>query len=242
MAKVAFITLSNEGYIDYTLNCIASMRRLGSDGVALAERLVCYSIGTACHERLMKAGCRSVLIDDESNTDFQRFREGKWPEIAAYKLEIISRCLETSDFVCYTDGDIVYEDAGAIEDCVARAATGSLDLLVQNDSATRRDDDHSNICAGFMTIRSNETMRKIFHPESVRPLVNRRFCDQLYINNFVKQRVRFGVLPFAEYPNGWYFYEYPDNEKAKLVHFNYVVGGLKRSRMIKHGKWYLNEG
>ena len=46
--KVKFITLTNDGYIDYTLNCLKSLELIN-----FKNDLYCYSIGSKSHETLL---------------------------------------------------------------------------------------------------------------------------------------------------------------------------------------------
>jgi len=237
--RVGFITLSNEGYVDYTLNSILSLRRLGDGGQDLAKKLICYSIGAKCHEALLAAGCRSILIDDEEHSGFQKFREGAWAGVVRYKFEAMSRELLANEFVCFSDGDIVFESTDFLDDCVARMVRDDVELVIQNDTSNHDDDDHAILCSGFMMIRSTQATRDAFCFEKVAPTVDEEFCDQLYLNSVIRNLLRLSVLPLESYPNGSYFQAFGASPKAKMYHFNYLVGHQKREVMKSVGKWYV---
>jgi hypothetical protein len=237
--RVSFITLSNEGYLDYTLNSVLSLRMLGERGSRLAERLVCYSVGRECHESLQAAGCRSVLIDDEEHSGFQVFRQGAWAGIVKHKFDAISRELLKREFVCFADGDIVFESTDFLNDCAERMIREDVELVIQNDTGSYQDEDHAMLCSGFMMIRSTPNTREAFSVETVLPAVDEDFCDQLYLNAVIRHSVKTSVLPLELYPNGSYFQKFGPSPKAKIYHFNYLVGHQKRGEMVKAGKWYL---
>jgi hypothetical protein len=211
---------------------------LGKKGEALASTMVCYSLGKDCHEQLQAAGLRSMLIEDEDYSEFQIFREGGWSEVVKYKFEAISRELETNEFVCFTDGDIVFESADFLEECIARIEEEKAELLIQNDAASLRNDDHSNLCSGFMLIRSTAKTRAAFAFDAIRELVDEKFSDQLYVNNTIRNLVRTSVLPLEVFPNGAFLHAYGPPPSAKLLHFNYLVGHRKQAMMKRLARWY----
>jgi hypothetical protein len=223
--EVGFITLSNEGYLDYTLNCFRSLQRLGGRGRKLAGKLVCYSVGRACHERMVAEGIRSVMIDDEEHSGLQIFRQRGWAGVVKHKFEAISRELLKNEFVLFSDGDIVFESTDFVDDCLARMI---------------REDDHSVLCSGFMMIRSTKNTREAFSMATMSPVVDEEFCDQLYLNEVIRNAVRTSVLPLAEYPNGAWLQQFGPDPRAKVYHFNYLVGHQKKETMRASGKWYLS--
>ncbi|MEL7162207.1 MAG: putative nucleotide-diphospho-sugar transferase, partial [Bacteroidota bacterium] len=194
--KVTFITLTNSGYLPYTLNCLKSLREIGVD------ELKCYAIGNKAYRRISRVNATAECIRDEANTDFQVFRRGDWAQVTFYKFEIIHANLRTSDFVCFTDGDIVFKDARVLDYC--RENIGGHDLLIQNDSMD--DASGENLCSGFMFIRSNPATLRYFDPEYVKAnsKITEGWDDQVYVNQ-IKDRLRFGLLPLALFPNGKYF-------------------------------------
>ena len=77
---VKFITLTNTGYIDYTLNCLKSLENIKCD-----IKLHCYCIGKIGCDRLIENGYLCSSIDNESNSNFQKFRTGNWSNITFNK-------------------------------------------------------------------------------------------------------------------------------------------------------------
>jgi hypothetical protein len=96
--KLAFITLTNSGYINYTLNCLKSLERISTQILPVS-----YCFGAEGHNRLLANGYRSVFLkdDDTKNTEFQTFRKGNWSNITFKKLEVIYENLIVNDFVLF---------------------------------------------------------------------------------------------------------------------------------------------
>lgn len=193
----------------------------------------CYAIGQGAFKALSQQHIETQLIDDEINTKFQLFRQGQWANVTYYKFEIIHENLQNYDYVCYTDGDIVFEDAHFYQYCIDHI--GQYDLLIQND--TMSDHDDSELCSGFMFIKSNVNTLKLFDPVYVKKNSNIHvgWDDQVYINT-VKRELQFKMLPLKLFPNGQYYrHNYP-TLKPLLIHFNYVVGHEKSYQMIRYNR------
>ena len=225
--RIAFITLTNKGYLSYTLNCLESLRKIR------ANKLHTYCIGRDAFETIERRRFQASLIDDESSTDFQTFRVGNWADVIFYKFRIIHENLLKYDFVCFTDGDIVYKDPAFMEYCEEQI--GEHDLLIQND--TQDDNSDENLCSGFMFIKSNSKTKKLFDPSVVRERANvsEGWGDQIYIND-QKGQVSFKTLPLDLFPNGKYYIENREKIRPYLIHFNYLIGHSKASLMIRYGE------
>ena len=105
LEEIKFITLTNSGYINYTLNCLESLKQINSK-----IDLHCYCIGKEGCNILKDKGYTCSLIDEEQNSNFQSFRTGNWSNITYNKFTIIHENLLKYKYVCLTDGDIVYEN------------------------------------------------------------------------------------------------------------------------------------
>jgi len=231
---IAFITLSNTGYINYTLNCYESLKRLN-----MSQLLKTYVIGKDGYEIINNCGYICSLIDDEVNSNFQKFREGNWSDITFYKFHIIYENLQKYKYVCFTDGDIVFENKDIFE--YLKNKIESFDILIQND--TNIDNNNSNLCSGFMFINSNENTLSIFNPENVKLYKkSSNWGDQKYINE-IKKNINYKLLPLELFPNGKYYFNNKNtNFEPYLIHFNWVIGHNKEKKMREYKKWYLNNG
>lgn len=228
--SIAFITLTNSGYIEYTLNCIQSLINIRADVL-----LHCYCIGRKGHDILLDNGFWSTSIDTELNSNFQTYRRGNWSNITHNKFTIIHDNLLTHDYVCFTDGDIVFERKNFMSFLLR--TIGKHDMLIQNDSMY--DSDASNLCSGFMFIRSNPTTISLFDPwNTVEDKDSMGWDDQVYINE-IKHRLNFKTLPLDLFPNGKYYFKNVAKIRPYLIHFNWLFGHSKRVQMEKYRKWYL---
>jgi len=226
---IALITLTNKGYLNYTFNCIKSLELLGLEG-----RIKCYAIGQEAFEALNLKGIETELIRDENNTEFQFYKRGNWAVITYYKLEIIHNNLQQHEFVCYTDGDIVFEDAKFLQYCIDNL--GNSDILIQND--TMSDSSDRILCAGFIFIKSNPNTLKYFDPKYVKinSTVDEKWDDQIYINS-VKNDLNFKLLPLNLFPNGKYYRKNHTILKPLLIHFNWAIGHEKSYHLIRYKKY-----
>ena len=225
---IAFITLTNNGYIDYTLNCLQSL-----DRISMKQPLHVYCIGDKGYSVLQAKNVSCDLIQTNDNiTEIQEFRRKKWSNITYYKFEIIYKNLLNHKFVCITDGDIVYENNQMFDYLLQNIDDN--DLLIQSECISDND-----LCSGFMFIQSNETTRSIFHPDNVEKYRNvEGWDDQIYVNS-MKYNLKYKKLPLKLFPSGNYFYTYSDIiDHPFLIHFNWVIGNEKKTRMAKYNKWF----
>lgn len=229
--EIKFITLTNDGYINYTLNCLKSLENIGFEGT-----LKCYAIGKAATKTLTDKGYDAEILESTSNGDnqFRIYRKPGWNAIMKRKFDIIHKHLLTHQFVCFTDGDIVFCKKDFLDFC--RKEIGEADLLIQND--TMVDGLKKNLCAGFMFIKSTETTRRIFEPNEATRNIGPAWDDQKYVN-WNKNKMKIKLLPLALFPNGRYYYKNCQRIDPKMIHFNWVQGHVKMGKMKRHKKWFL---
>ena len=228
-----FITLTNTGYIDYTLNCLESLKK-----IEFKNDLICYVIGNEGFNVLNKKGYKCNLINEEQNSNFQIFRRGNWADITFHKFTIIYENLLKYKYVCFTDGDIVYENNDFLN--YLKKNIENYDMLVQSEGDEY--DKYEDYCTGFMFIKSNQTTLDIFNPETViKYKKQEQWDDQIYLNE-VKTKINYKKLPLNLFPNGKYYYNNNnENLRPYLIHFNWVEGHEKKNRMKKYNKWYNNK-
>jgi len=225
--NISFITLTNNGYLDYTLNCLKSVEL-----AAIKTKLKVYCIGEQGVTILQNKGITSNLINDKYALDFQKFRSNNWSNVVFHKFKIIYDNLLNNEYVCITDGDIVYEN-NCIFDYLLKNIKDN-DMLIQSEGITRND-----LCSGFMFIKSNQNTISLFNPNNVERYRNTvGWGDQIYVNS-IKDKLKYKKLPLPLFPTGKYFYQYSGEINPYLIHFNWVVGHEKRNKMIKYNKWYM---
>ena len=227
---IAFITLTNNGYIEYTENCLKSIEKLDSN-----INLNCYCIGKTGQEYLINKGYNCSLIDEEENSNFQIFRQGNWSNITFNKFTIIYENLLKYKYVCITDGDIVYENSSFLQYLFDNIE--SNDMLIQTEYV---DEQNYILCSGFMFIQSNYNTLHFFNPMYLEHKKNTiGWDDQIYINNH-KHKLKYKMLPIELFPNGKYYYNNSANINPYLIHFNWIVGHEKKEKMRTYDKWYLD--
>jgi hypothetical protein len=226
--NVAFITLTNSGYIDYTLNCLESLKHIHSK-----MNLTSYCLGIDGYNKLNKHGYACHLLEDEINSNFQTYKNGNWSNITFYKFHIIYENLLQYRFVCFTDGDIVFENNIFIDFLMDNIEDN--DLLIQSEGPYLDD-----VCTGFMFIQSNPKTLSLFNPNNIEQFKNKPgWDDQVYVNN-IKHLLKYKKLPLSLFPTGNYYYKYSDQIKPYMIHFNWIIGHEKKQKMIYYNKWLIN--
>jgi hypothetical protein len=229
--EIAFITVTNAGYLIYTKNCLKSLKNSDSD-----INLKCYCIGKVAHNELKSGSVDVHFFNDEKCTTFQRFRSGNWSNVTHYKFKAIHENLQKYKYVCITDGDIVYKDKRFIKYCMENI--GDHDILIQNDTMTDEFGGEILLCTGFMFIKSNNLTKSVFDPVKTESNISRvGWDDQIYINE-IKKKINYKLLPLSLFPNGRYFYKNHENIKPYMIHFNWLIGHDKFYKMKKHGEWF----
>jgi len=228
--NIAFITLTNTGYIDYTLNCLKSL-----ENICMKTPLKSYCIGEEGYNILKNKNvlCEFIHDNDPEASKFQEFKNTNWNNIMYYKFKLIYNNLLNHEYVCITDGDIVYENNTLFHYLLDNIDDN--ELLIQSEGLDVKNID--TLCAGFMFIKSNKNTLALFNPENVLYTTDKIWDDQIYVNS-IKNKLKYKILPLPLFPNGKYYYHYNATIKPYLIHFNWVVGNKKQKMMIQYNKWY----
>jgi len=227
--NVKFITLTNTGYIDYTLNCLKSLELIN-----FKNTLHCYVLGQEGHNILQSHGYKSILLkSDDKDTHFTKHKSENWNSITKRKFEIIYNELIENKFVCITDGDIVFLNQNFMNYCLDYIQDN--DLVIQNDKM--HDSKCDGLCSGFMFIKSSKKTIDLFNPQNIRGTNIKSWDDQKYVNK-IKSKLKYIVLPLALFPNGKYYMRNHKKLKPMMIHFNWLIGQHKKRYMIKYNKWY----
>ena len=226
-----FITLTNDGYVDYTLNCLASLNKLN-----LADQLNCYCLGEKCYMKLKKNNYNVSLLPYEQREDreFNEFRKGNWHNITKRKFDIIYANLKKYNFVCITDGDIVFLNKDFLKFCYNYIR--NYDLLICNDQM--EDKSNKNLCSGFMVIKSSDKTISLFDPRISSVDAQDGWGDQIYLNQ-IKNKIKYKTLPLNLFPNGKFFKKNHSRINPYMIHFNFVIGHNKKKFMQDYNYWFL---
>ena len=114
MENISFITLTNEGYKHYTLNCLTSLKKIG-----LGEKLKVYCLGDNAYQDIKTNHNNCIKMENSDNLDKMfSYNDKGWNLITYNKFNIIHKELLENEFVCFTDGDIVYENNDIFKYCL----------------------------------------------------------------------------------------------------------------------------
>lgn len=235
--KTIITTVTNYGYLFYTLNMLKSLKPFGLDKKVF---LVCIDKKGA--NVLKTLGYNVFCIDDGELSKFSPWNTKGYDKICYLKLELIYRILSLNKNILLVDGDLVFL-RNPLDDINWWLQETYIDVHIQNDSL--ENSNKANMCTGYMLIKSNEKMIKLYDCVSEQGRKKYLECafdnnDQSYFNKFVKPYCTFQALTLMKYPNGQAFYNQPSRkETAVLIHFNWVHGHIKMAKMKEYKMWLL---
>ncbi len=236
--KTIITTLTNFGYILYTLNMLKSLKQFGLD-----KNVFIVCIDTKSSVILQKLGYKTFCIDDSELGVFCPWNTKGYDKICFLKLELIYRLLSLNKNVILIDGDIVFRK-NPYDDINAFINDTKYDVWIQNDSL--EDNNMIYMCTGYMFIKTNDKLINLYDCVSAKGRKKYLRCafnnnDQTYFNRYVKPYCLTYGLPLEKYPNGQMYYaNYKKiDDLAILVHFNWVTGHDKMAKMKEHKMWLL---
>lgn len=240
--KTIITTVTNYGYLLYTLNMLKSLKQFGLD-----NKIFVVCIDKKGAKILKKLGYNVFCIEDSTEQKelgkFCPWNTKGYDKICYLKLELIYRILFLNKNVLLIDGDIVFRK-DLMEDMRKWWSDNIYDVWIQNDAQENRNT--KNMCTGYMFIKTSDRLIELYDCVSEKGQKKYITCafdnnDQTYFNNFVKPGCIFSALPLQFYPNGKMYYDNTDElkDKAVLVHFNWVQGHLKMAKMKEHKLWLL---
>jgi hypothetical protein len=235
--KTVITTVTNYGYLLYTLNMLKSLKPFGLD-----KKVLVVCIDKKGSSILKRLGYNVFCIDDNELGKFSPWNTKGYDKICYLKLELIYRILSLNKNVLLIDGDIVFLK-DPLPDITWWVEEKYIDVHIQNDSLENHNT--NNLCTGYMLIKSNEKMIDLYDCVSEAGQKKYMTCafdnnDQSYFNKFVKPNCTFQALTLMKYPNGKAFYNTPSRkDNAVLVHFNWVHGHIKMAKMKEHKMWLL---
>tara|TARA_A100001035_G_scaffold52023_2_gene37963 strand:+ start:34395 stop:35108 length:714 start_codon:yes stop_codon:yes gene_type:complete len=234
---IRFITLTNKGYTEFTLNLLLSF-----ENANIQEQLTVYCIDDYSYNFFQKKGYFVEKVEhsfNESLNDISKWRSYQFNKIMFLKLSIIYQNLKKFQKVLFIDGDIFIKKDffKAINEY-----PDNYDILAQLDNDANSDSPIKTLCAGLMLINSNKTTLKLFNPKKISYFKKRRknflFDDQKHINlNIHKLNVKF--LDPKLFPNGSYFYKNYETINPLLIHFNWIENDEKKELMNKFNCWLV---
>ena len=192
MDDVLFCTLTNHGYINYTLNCLKSLEKIG-----MKDKLHVFCIDTSSFDKIKENHNNTFYfkqdIIEEGDKRIFNFSNKKFQQTMILKLMVIYECLKKSKYVLFTDGDIVYYKSGFIEYLVENIKDDNI--LIQNDKSEgvfSKYDGKPVCCAGFMFIKNTPVTLDVFNYNTNNVIFKKYiqsslrksfFDDQIYLRN-----------------------------------------------------------
>lgn len=235
--KTIIITLTNYGYLLYTLNMLKSLMPYGLD-----KKVFVVCIDKKSFNTLQKLGYNCYCIDNKELSRFCAWNTKGYDKICYIKLNIIYSILLLNLNMILIDGDIVFRH-NPLDDISEWLNDKTHDIWVQNDS--NNDSNTNNMCTGYMMIKSNENIVKLYDCISEEGIAKYNKCafdnnDQSYFNVYIKPFCKVKGLPLNKYPNGKVFYDnFEKLNNIILVHFNWIKGHLKMAKIKEHKMWLL---
>jgi len=235
--KTIITTITNYGYLLYTLNMLKSLKQFNLDKKVL---VVCIDNKSA--DVLRRLQYNVVCIGNLELSKMSAWNTPGYDKICYLKLEVIYKVLSLGANIVLVDGDIVFLK-NPLNDINWWLQETAIDIHIQNDSLENTNT--TNMCTGYMLIKSNNKTITLYDCISEEGLKKYRECafdnnDQTYFNKFVKPYCTFKSISLMNYPNGQLFYNEPVRKhNAVLVHFNWIKGHLKMAKIKEHKMWLL---
>lgn len=238
--KTVLTTVTNYGYLLYTLNMLKSLKPFQLDTKIL---IVCIDAKAA--KVLKKLGynvfCIEDLTEQKELGKFSPWNTKGYDKICYLKLELIYRILSLNKNILLIDGDLVFlkDPRPDINSWINEKQS----VFIQNDSL--ENENTSNMCTGYMLVKSSEKMINLYDCVSEAGKKKYLECafdnnDQSYFNKFVKPFCTFQAIPLQKYPNGLAFYNNSSyRDSAILIHFNWVHGHMKMAKIKEYKLWLL---
>lgn len=239
--KIAIITLANHGFLNFTMNCIKSLEKIGLEGV-----MKVYCIDDKCYDELSSSYQNCCLIESEYNkkvSKLQIYPRANWRRKTAYKDIMLMKypaildALENNDYVLFLDADVVFHDARFIDYLLENIKDN--DVLFQSETSDGTTDKDAP-CAGLMFIRSNKKTLDFYDPTNV---VN----DKHYINNVGDQdyvrgnvdNLKYDYMDVKLFSNGRYFQNFKSKLSPYMVHYNWCRPKQKIKIMKRTNGWFI---
>ena len=236
--KTIITTLTNYGYLFYTLNMLKSLQPFGLD-----KKILVVCIDKKGAHILRQNGYNTYCVDDQTLGKFCPWNSKGYDKICYLKLELIYRILSLNKNVLLIDGDIVFRK-DPMDDIRIWMNDPIYDIWIQNDAQDNCNT--KNMCTGYMYIKSSDRLITLYDCVSEAGQKKYLTCafdnnDQTYFNKYVKRGCLFNALPLEMYPNGKMYYDNMDKliDVAVLVHFNWVQGHHKMAKMKEYKMWLL---
>ena len=233
--SVVFISVSNMGCIELTMNHLESLKRVGM------TNYMAYAIDSECYETLCSKGYNAFLLGRDDLKNFQVWQTKAFDYLSFMRYHVIDNLLRQGKTVWYLDVDTV----------VLQNLNPYVESMRDKFDAALQDDCYMP-CTGCM----------LFFPSALslmKPMVEMEkfnINDQAYFEPVLKKsKLRVGVLNRNQFPNGLLYFnednaKYVDKQRefrnsdpsqVMFVHANWMVGLQTKIDALKSkGLWFLS--
>ena len=146
-------TLTNYGYLLYTLNMLKSLKPFGLD-----KKILIFCMDRKGTLILQNMGYHVVCMESKL-ASFCPWNSKGYDEICFVKLEMIHCILSLKKNVLLIDGDIVFQK-NPMTDINQWIHNTNVDVFIQNDS--QNNTDITNMCTGYLFIRSSPNLIQLY--------------------------------------------------------------------------------
>ena len=176
IGNTVITTLTNHGYLLYTLNMLKSLKPFG------LKQILIVTIDTKSYNILKRMGYNTVCIHNTELSTFCPWNTKGYDKICYYKLELIHQILSLNKNILLIDGDIVFQKDPRPD--IEEWGQSDEDIWIQNDSVD--DDDTHNMCTGYMFLRSNEKMIELYDDKQKYAKCALDNNDQTFFNEYLE--------------------------------------------------------
>jgi hypothetical protein len=227
-------TLTTNGYKFFTLNLYRSI-----EACKVPWKLCIVCGDKASYRFFMNEGISCVLapnVPSESGSRMLLFGSKPFQEINLVKLNCLASFAKDSSIkVCvYIDGDIFIQK-DILSDIRPRLEINPL-LFQCDGHGDKCEEPCTNVCSGVIAWKHGED-KGIFEVKDKKKWQEAPE-DQLWVNRMLREtQIPYSTLPVLLYPNGTHSQTPPSD--FYLLHYNWLVGGAKITRMKKNAHWRI---
>lgn len=240
-------TYFNGGYTEYVKNFVKCLERFDKK----------WTLCCICIDEVASLFCEEnnipyikFIIENEINS-FCKWGDSDYKKIVFKKLDTMKFVLEHPcvKYCVYIDTDIfVYKDFLPY----LKENISQLDALFQCDEDKGNEihclSDVSswecqlkclNVCTGLMVLKNCDAVKSMLeYSFRARKKIVDYSSDQEYVNE-QKGLILFRTLPRSLFPNGSFIHQNRIPYHSFLLHYNYLVGHLKKEYMKRHHHWLI---